>query len=294
MRERAFTLIEVLVVITIIMVLVGLLVTLGTQAIFRANSVKTVRRMDQVIEGLVRSGVEEGSSAALLQRRAGLGGVEIFRRHVGTTMAEPDEGTWQDETVRFRFGFPWNREDLIASTDPDATTVTRDGATLRVSTVKLQDLDPLKTVRLLEAAGVLPADDTATAGIDEAAVAWADHANSKPWNDAWGNPIVLAWGLFQPVTEEQTAAANHRYHFSRAVYVAAAAVGPVAPALNGDPSNDAPALWAQANRICQPNATSAWDERAFAIPPWRGIKQARGEGADLGNHGFLSLPHELR
>jgi hypothetical protein len=306
MRRSAFTLIELLIVIVIIMVLAGLLLVASQQAIFHAKAVKTIRRMDHITESLIRCGIESGSSAAIIQEKAQLGGVLTFRRKVGamTAQAEPANGTWQDISQPHRFGFPWNRENLNHSDESDASAVTVDGRSITVSSVTLTDLSPLETLRLLALADVLPADDATTSGIDESEVAWADRSPERGWNDAWGNPLAVSWGLFQPgllgsaaptwPLEKQIEDSIQQYHYSRALYISVAAMGPSSLSLSGSPIADLPTIWGLATRVCQPTPESTWTERSFADAPWNGVKREKGTGTDKGQIGFLSTPHEIR
>lgn len=56
----------------------------------------------------------------------------------------------------------------------------------------LGSCSPLQTIPLLQAAGVLPAG---SAGED---LYRSDRSRERPWNDSWGNPLVVAYALFQP------------------------------------------------------------------------------------------------
>ncbi|MBA3686839.1 MAG: prepilin-type N-terminal cleavage/methylation domain-containing protein [Planctomycetes bacterium] len=291
---RAFTLIELLVVVAIMLALMAMLLPLGQEAMYRAKATKTVRRIDDVFEALTRVGMEDGGPAAALQRRANLGGVITFTRDVTQRLPEPAAGggAWQTVTARHRFGFPWNREDLLSSGDPDQATVVRDGVNTIVSSVTLGQLDSSATVRLLELAGALPRD-IATTPVDESAVAYAGRSQSSAWNDAWGGPLAIGFGLYQPDTSKRVADAVRLYRFSRAVYIAVAAGGPSAPTPIGDPIADAAMVWQLANQICQPTSDTTWDERAFVAPPWRGVKQGREADGER-RRALLSAPADLR
>lgn len=287
MRRRGFTLIELLIAIAIVATLVGLMVPVVSSIRWRGKAAVTTARMDNLLRGFARLGAEDGSGAYALQKGAGLPGVLTWKIDELTLETQPLVGTWPDLTRPHLFGWPWGKTNLIGSTDPD-------------SDVRLAQLDPTRSPQLVALAGVVEDGDPIQR--------WREvRAANRPWNDAWGHPLVVAWGLFQPGQPPATAMksaspvreALRQYQYSRSVYLAVAAGGPaLRPALDGVPdwsqAEPQTVLWAQANEVCQPTAETTWDGAAWAQPPWRGV--AIGDAREGGRRlrPFLSAPIEVK
>jgi prepilin-type N-terminal cleavage/methylation domain-containing protein len=169
----------------------------------------------------------------------------------------------------------------------------------------LAELSPLKTIPLLQAAGILPAGD------EGAEVYRRDRGLSRPWNDRWGHPLVVVHAVFLParydfVGDEDTRnlrggrdylirRARESYQFTRAVYVAVGAVGPVLreplPA-TWSPTDDAAVLrklWVQ---IRDTTKAQRWSEKSFAsgAAPWSGVARV-----DRGRERcFITPPMEIK
>jgi type II secretory pathway pseudopilin PulG len=145
-------------------------------------------------------------------------------------------------------------------------------------------LSPMQTVLFLQIAQILPPGN-------DGVVAYHENRSPKePWNDSWGNPLVVAYAIFQPERFCRTYDAENRrdlllksslkvYGFNRAVYLSVGALGiKLAPSLNmGDlansstPITDAPlfvSMWKQITRVCN---AATWTEASFANPPWHGV-----------------------
>jgi type II secretory pathway pseudopilin PulG len=140
-------------------------------------------------------------------------------------------------------------------------------------------LSPMQTIAFLQAANVL----SATTGANDYRT---NRSTTAAWNDAWGNPLIVVYAIFQPerynrVFDGQNRrdlllrSATENYQFNRAIYLAVASAGPTLPAttpLTWTPSGDALTLqqyWMQIRTVC--NAVD-WNETSFNNPPWQGVR----------------------
>jgi type II secretory pathway pseudopilin PulG len=154
-------------------------------------------------------------------------------------------------------------------------------------------LSPLQTILLLQATGTLSA---ATGANDYR----TNRSPSAPWNDAWGNPLIVVYAIFQPERYIRTfdgedrrdlflRSAKQNYQYNRAIYFAIGAAGKTLYSnvnLTWSVGNDAvnlQAYWLQIRDVC--NAVS-WTEASFDSPPWTGIKVGKKNGA----RSLLSAP----
>jgi hypothetical protein len=164
-------------------------------------------------------------------------------------------------------------------------------------------LSPLRTIELLEVAGVL---DATTGEHDYR----TDRSPRRHWNDAWGNPLVLSFALFQPERFQRVCDGENRrdlllkkasdaYGYNRSAYLAAGAIGPDRGALrptldalaaSGSVAEDQAALAAMWKQIGLTCGAAAWTEAGFAAPPWKGVKLGKKNGMRC----FLSTPSEVR
>lgn len=277
-------------------------------------------------------------------------GIENWRRgyvwetHWRAGLPVAKSGSWlmQDDydTQPHYFAFPWPETDQIYATeyppppypieiwpshDPisyarvcqDPDDLDADG----FQTASLADLSPRKTHGLFQAAGVFD-----RIGVDPSSY-YSDRSDSRPWNDAFGNPLVVAYGLFQPPGSGYVGApyigghsgidgkgveridgyrvdrARQRYGYSRALYLSFAAPGPVLPrSLSADAgTEDDPDVWR--DEIWP----SIWTEVSITCDAheWTGRTFTRGNGRDSWPNGFrsrsrdgyqhlLAAPFELR
>ena len=340
----AFTLIELLVVIAVIAVLAGLLVTGSAFLRRRAALVDVNQRIDAVSQGLSRLGAGDGGVTMALQRAIpAFGGTKRFTVSPATPTHEcfPSAGTAANTPLVS--AYPWGRARtywIIESWYNDAKTVTHpvdgwgqiawaatptgalNGATRMFTADQrevwakpeprgLSELRPHLSLELLVAAGVLENANPATV--------MASPPKRKPWNDPWGNPLIVAYALFQPPKCDNNeggkkpdyylARAEETYGYSRSTFVAVGSVGP-RPRETLPANFSAPELtaylksgWKQINEVCNDTdqvepfvdrwRTSA-TENAFANPPWKGVVMKERINGPRGDFCLLSAPVEFK
>ncbi|MBN8523782.1 MAG: type II secretion system protein [Planctomycetes bacterium] len=331
MRNAGFSLIELVLVMSIIAVLALLMIPLIGFFREQARWAVTTARM----QDLLTAAAALEKTALTLQRQGGLGGVTLFIRKsqaqidlvnsnpsrnnpfLDTPMAaKPAEWLTQSQYDQpWYFGFPWNETDRIqarSSSMLPAGTVSESQAidAAGFQTATLSDLSPLRSFELMSAMGAF--NDVA----DAAASYRTDRGADRRWNDAWGRPLVVAFGLFQPPPRTaiiydayspiatfaqdgwRVAESLKMYGYDRAIYVSVGAVGPSLPAgLPPDSITDPaagvwtatvlPSLWSRITTAC---GGSTWTGASFASPPWKSVRTAKDtEGACA-----LSAPAVLR
>ncbi len=285
MFRRAFTLIELLVVIAIILVLTGLLLS-GISAVRRALAIaETSRRMTEVqtalqsyaassteapglerLLGNLRSLVRSGT---LAQPASAIPGVVRYRTDTRIGVLQPDSGEAWPESAGGRpawmLAHPWGMKPTDFLTDPEGNSPpTRlpnptEEAALAVDDRGLSEFTPNFSAELLMLAGVLPLEAGDGAAVDAARQMYrSDRRPRAPWNDAWGNPLVVGFAWYHPrrnTTISNRGAggwshnslnaalwsqanredlfiqrAKERYGYFRSVWVAVSAIGSEPPA----------------------------------------------------------------
>ncbi len=319
--------VELLVVIGVIGVLMSLLFAVLPLLRTKARETTTMQRMEQVL--VVLSQVAQGGASATweFQRKIPhFGGTESFvgRKPQGGGawhLTHPNPAAnWSDRSVPMVFAYPWGKtreyfglEDWYRATlslpqSDNKHKMSRSDQELwkQPESHNLSDLRTSASQGLLQAARVLNGDDAA------AQTEYADRNPDEPWNDAWGQPLVLAHAVFQPpehqrgpfgttaASDEYLRAALQAYGYNRSTYVSVASAGRTGLSTNpADMAARCEAVWQQANAVC--NTDKAGQERwrvdasynAMVNPPWVGV-----ELTDHPDHGraraLLAAPIELQ
>lgn len=220
-------------------------------------------------------------------------------------------------TVPVVWHWPWGKQifSRIQGSAISQLDYELDGTEIKSRT--LADLSPLSTIRLLQAAGILP---EGTAGADAYRT---DRGSNKSWNDSWGSPIIAVSASFMParydfddefdlmkhgesgamIVKDSGALLGGRdlfitkseemYQFSRAFYVAAGSLGMAyTEELSGTwaAANDAVNLRKLWLRLRTDAKASTWKSDSFVDPPWSGVNNVK-----VGtNRVFLAAPVEYR
>jgi prepilin-type N-terminal cleavage/methylation domain-containing protein len=119
MRRHAFTLIELMVVISIIALLAAMLMAAIPEVRFNAKALKTTQRMEAVLQAFSRLGQQEGSACYIIQDKviypATGKGVVLFMPDPAGGMeqvAKTGSGTFftpVDLAEKHFFGYPWGK-----------------------------------------------------------------------------------------------------------------------------------------------------------------------------------------
>lgn len=223
-RQHGFTLLELLIVVTIILVLAGLIISLIGPLSEMIKISRTKTKISAVQKGLALIGMNEGSAAYELQRRTeyqptatppdlepGLGGIVVFGppdpAATGPAAGLPTIGKRPPPLSALNYGdwgmrgrghlaYPWGKK------FPDPTAPGNTPTLMGPERFRLRDLSPFNTRKMLTIAGLLPAKQSDPA--------WGQTeymTNRKPgenWNDAWGHPLVVATALYQPTWRTAT------------------------------------------------------------------------------------------
>jgi type II secretory pathway pseudopilin PulG len=178
----------------------------------------------------------------------------------------------------------------ITRSDGSTATVTGDNP----YPFDLGQLSPLRTVELLSVIGLLDGGATAYA---------ADRNPNRPWNDLWGNPLIIAYAVFHPsrhsnggLRDRYVKGALKQYGYAKALYLAVGATG---PALRAGIAADAatPASlrdrWLQIRDTCR---AAEWTELTWAAPPgdWREYRKGVQTVDGTRETCLLSAPVELK
>ena len=160
---------------------------------------------------------------------------------------------------------------------------------------------PLRTIELLQAANILPRGEKGRNAYR------SDRDPEKPWNDAWGNPLIVVYAIYQaprasvqsyqyqPGRDWFLKTSEVLYNHSRAVYISIGSLGPngvdVIPP-TWSQSNDVDVLvdaWNYIRILCQAHT---WTEQSWSKPQWDTIR--RSDESEGGDYGFLASPVQIK
>jgi len=293
MKRTGFTLIELLVVVTIIAVLAAMLMPVLSMIWRSARIMATSKRIEAISQGLGGMAIDGLTPAQVIHRQAlrqvlnTLGtstGVLDFGNSVKTDLGDrgrnttyermpidpvtqqaiitPD-GNWFPATpgasFPFIIGFPWGRPTFGIATAPTPVPLA------------LNQFCPKATRELL----ALSLGTTSTGW-------FSDRSPRAPWNDVWGNPLVVAFAIYQPRKasaapfDTTLKAAQEMYRSTLSVYISVGSAGPrLDTPLTGDPVANTTALW---NQITSRANANLWTEGSYVKPPWTGVRSVRQGG----------------
>jgi len=232
-HRQAFTLLELLVVITVIAVLASMILAVVPMLNKRAKIAATSQRMDALLMGL-GAVQEEGSIAYRLQQDAKLGGVLTY------TTDNNGVSYFKDGTLLAQFPNPVPPSAYLVHPWGKAYQKTTGTGWLGPDLMLLSKLSPLRTMELLLASGVVrDINDYKT-----------KRSPRENWNDRWGNPLVVGCAFYQPnqprllnwqgkafdatkpISKNNDIGLKQAladYQYARCVYVSVAAGGPLIP-----------------------------------------------------------------
>lgn len=194
--RRGLTLIELLIVISIVLIIAALLIALMPRVKEDARMVQTGVRVANVSSELSKLGQSEGSMPFRLQQLAahqagdaepGFGGLLTLGPPDATGLPTVGTGAW-GERGRSHRAFPWGKR----FPDPSATGT----RLLGPEHFRLRDLSPFNTRKLLTIANLLPTRQSDPAWA--ATQYMTNRGAGESWNDAWGHPLVVGAALYQP------------------------------------------------------------------------------------------------
>ncbi|MDA3963022.1 MAG: type II secretion system protein [Planctomycetota bacterium] len=337
--KQGFTLIELLVVIAIILILAGLVASAASMMRRQARWAVTAQRASEALRAVSAASDGPGGKAATLHRRLAMAapgrvdGVITFKNDRRFNVRTPANGSWISKPYAAHyFAFPWGKAptDLPGdpSEEPDPNTA------VPIESHALDDLSATFSAELFAIADLLPLDDALSPANEGILAYHSDRNPERPWNDAWGRPLVLAAALYQPQRNTSLKVlevikvdggraqkiwriredlfvrkALDRYGYARAWYLAVGAAGPqlrnaaietqLANA-SADWTSLQTEIWQQACAAGNHSSSGQrlWHTDANATPPINAFVdppfQSHRHGRRSGHTGLVTAPIELR
>jgi hypothetical protein len=172
----------------------------------------------------------------------------------------------------------------------------------------LGQLSPIRSSEILQAIGILSPGSEGTNAYR------TDRSTKAPWNDRWGNPLVVSFAIFMPARYDWNSAATtpwplaeqsdgllggrdlfltksrEFYGYDRALYFGVGAVGPVL-------DEELPVSWSDGvvnrqtlrtlwKQIAVNCSAADWTQDSFADPPWSGVRI----GTSDEDRSYLAIP----
>ena len=156
---------------------------------------------------------------------------------------------------------------------------------------------PLRTVDLLQAIAILDAGSAGTTAYG------TDRNTNRPWNDLWGNPLIISYALFHPARDDNSGlrdryfkGALKQHGYGKAVYIAIGATGPALRAGIATDASTATSLrdrWFQIRDTCR---AADWTELSWNAPPsnWKEYRKASQTIGGNKETCLLTAPLELK
>jgi len=362
--RNAFTLIELLVVITVIGLLMAMLLVVISGIRTRAKVLQTQQRIENCLQTFTRLGGEGEriTAAFVLQRDCQLGGTLLFRRlevpgEQPTMIPINGLANWHKTYPDLQavapgnaliaasgagkpliMAYPWGRGRKYQIREPWYSSPLslpdpRPGGIAQTLSTPQQALwDQPEEHRLAELWPERSEDLLVRSGVGTRRDIRNNRSSNMAWNDAYGNPLVVSYALYQPPrcdrSERDTAndhlggwvrggltfpadtylrSADQAYGYTRSLFISVASVGPTLDPAHfpggglPDPSaTDAEwtaawrGCWQQVCAVTMPTPAEAWTEASFVAPPWQGVRQVKVMVGGKVVRCQISAPIELR
>lgn len=305
-----FTIIELLIVVVILSLLATLLIPLSSYLRHKASILATQKKMDAIAVLIGGEGGRTGGAAFTWDRLLGISAIDVAAQAeiLAGLSDDPDypaevvdpvldlyKGPPANERANSLIGSPWGKVALDAAIPVDYDPAVHGPESQFYQKLELRStMNPVLSFFFLWQADVLPKDPK------EAFRAYTtDRSGEAPWNDAWGNPIVVAYCYFEPRGDAQTSQdalweeARRRYGTMRILYLTLASAGPsLRSTAHADvaPYGVVRDVWNHALWVMSRDGQDViWDQDSFDDPPWNNIRRERYQGEEA----LLAAPYQL-